>query len=176
MGGKGFEPIQLSEKAVQRFLSHFGFLKQSLKIPGFFSIQSANNFPADCGLASSASSFAALTNAALALGKDLSVEKDWVESLLPEQKAEFSRRGSGSSCRSFFEPLCLWTVRGVEKVEIPRSEWLHSVVVVEAGKKMVSSSEAHQRVTSSQLFKGRPERAELRLKALIESLQMQNRV
>ncbi len=170
----GFEPIKLSEKGAQRFLSHFLFLKETLKIPGFYKISSANNFPSDCGLASSASSFAALTEATIQLGRELSVEKTWVESLTDSDKAELSRKGSGSSCRSFFAPLALWTERGVEKVDVPRSRWHHLVVIVEAEKKLVSSSEAHKRVSTSLLFKGRPERAEARLSSLTEALRLQN--
>jgi diphosphomevalonate decarboxylase len=171
---EGFEPLNLSEKASSRFLTHFQFLKRTLKIPGSYLVRSANTFPSDCGLASSASSFAALTRAAVELGKDASVEKEWVEALTPSEQAELSRQGSGSSCRSFFSPFGLWTERGVEVLDLPRSRWLHSVVVVEAGKKEVSSSEAHRRVSESLLFQGRPDRAETRLARLMESLKSQN--
>src|ERR1700722_5583096 len=66
--------VRLSAKGEARFLKFFGWLKQELSIQGNFLIQSANNFPSDCGLASSASSFAALTKAVmLASGQDLTV-------------------------------------------------------------------------------------------------------
>ena len=57
-------PIALSQKSKDRFLKHFQFLRSEAGVEGAFLIESANNFPADCGLASSASSFAALTLAA----------------------------------------------------------------------------------------------------------------
>src|SRR5262245_57856701 len=57
----GFEPLQLSETGLKKFLGHLERLKAHWKIPGHHRVLSANNFPADCGLASSASSFAALT-------------------------------------------------------------------------------------------------------------------
>lgn len=168
-----FRGIELSEKGKARFLKHFGFLKDQLKIPGYYSISSANNFPSDCGLASSASSFAALTRAAVALAKEVSLEKEEAEALSLREQAELSRQGSGSSCRSFLSPFALWTERGVESVSVPRASWHHSVIVVEAGKKEISSSEAHVRVSESLLFQGRPERAEVRLKSLIEALSLQ---
>lgn len=173
LDAEGFTPLQLSESGSQRFLKHFAFLKQTLKIPGNYRILSANSFPSDCGLASSASSFAALTRAAVELGKQVSIERDWVESLTEAEHAELSRQGSGSSCRSFLSPFALWTERGVEPVNLPRPQWLHSVVIVESEKKDVSSSQAHKRVSESLLFKGRPERAEHRLEKLIEVLTLQ---
>lgn len=166
--------LNLSEKGRQRFLKHFEFLKSTLKIPGHYVLRSGNNFPSDCGLASSASSFAALTQAALILGRECSVEKDWVESLSLSERAELSRRGSGSSCRSFVGPFALWTERGVEEVRLPRSNWHHSVIVVEDRQKEISSSEAHKKVTESLLFQGRAERAQVRLQQLLEALQIQN--
>jgi diphosphomevalonate decarboxylase len=47
---------------------------------------------------------------------------------------------------------------------------IHQVVVVDESLKQVSSSKAHERVTTSLLFKGRPERAEERLSSLKSAL------
>lgn len=157
--------INLNEKSKQRFLSHFAFLKQKLSIKGFYQIESANNFPSDCGLASSASSFAALTKAACALSQN---------EIAIHEMAELSRHGSGSSCRSFFAPWALWFSEGVRPMEFPIGELHHQVVVVESAKKLVSSSEAHLRVIHSDLFPGRPERAEKRLASLIEAFRSED--
>jgi len=62
---------QLSEQGVQRFLKHFNFLKAEFGLHKNFVIQSGSNFPSDCGLASSASSFAALTMATFEAAKEL---------------------------------------------------------------------------------------------------------
>lgn len=150
----------LSEKSKQRFLQHFAFLKQKLDIPKNYLIESVNNFPSDCGLASSASSFAALTKAAVLLSQ---------KPIDSKESAALSQKGSGSSCRSFFSPWSLWHSEGVRPLEFPQGKLNHQVVVVEARKKTVSSSEAHQRVADSDLFLARPERAEKRLSALIEA-------
>ena len=159
----GFLPIQLSAFSIDRYLSFFSVLKNELGIQGHFLVRSANNFASDCGIASSASSFAALTEATVRLSK-----KD----LALAEMAELSRRGSGSSGRSFFEKYGVWDHDGFFEAQGP--ELLHLVVVATKDKKGVSSSEAHRRVSSSLLFDGRPERAEQRLKSLIRSFETQD--
>ena len=163
---KGLVAIDLSENGQRRFLKHFQFLKETFGIKGHFLVRSANNFPADCGIASSASSFAALTMAAY----DLALNSELIQEMSLEQLAVLSQKGSGSSCRSFFSPWGLWDLDGAKEIllEVPRLH--HALILAEPTKKHVSSSEAHRRVSTSELFAGRPERAELRLMELIHSL------
>lgn len=159
-------PTKLSEKGRARYLAHFESLRRELGFRGNVVIKSGNNFPSDCGLASSASSFAALTLAAGALA-----ELQGRPKVSREHLAKLSRQGSGSSCRSFFGPWARWDQDGtVSSVEALTGSLLHMVVVAEGTKKSVSSSEAHQRVTTSALFAGRPERAEKRLSDFILAL------
>lgn len=165
-------PVSLSEKSKERFLKHFQFLKTTFEVDGFFTVRSGNNFPSDCGLASSASSFAALTLAAFEMAKDQSRNKIKVESLSLEDLSVLSRKGSGSSCRSLFAPWALWKSEGAESLKFPYDLLLHDVLILEEHKKEVSSSEAHKRVTSSLLFTGRAERAEARLKNLVAALNL----
>ncbi len=166
--GKTFEPLALSEKGSTRFLAHLAMLKQHFGFEGFFHVRSANGFPSDCGLASSASSFAALTKVACeALSKLTNKPLPSVD-----QAANFSRLGSGSSCRSFFAPWSVWEPSKVTDVPELASfgDLLHQVVVVDERVKAVSSSEAHQRVTTSELFLGRPERADKRVAEFVTAL------
>lgn len=164
--------ILLTEKGRDKYLSHFQFLKIEFKIEGFFEIESANNFPSDCGLASSASSFAALTL----------VTHDWFiknsagtkRAYLNKELAKMSQKGSGSSCRSFFSPWALWYSTGAESIQVPYKNLKHQVLLCDESVKQVSSSEAHIRVLTSDLFKGRVERAEARLQKLVESLRAEN--
>ena len=93
---KSFVAPELSSKGRQKFLDHFARLKEAWGIEGNFLIRSANNFPSDCGLASSASSFAALTRATAVLRQELTGKETSVE-----EQSRWSRQGSGSSCRSF---------------------------------------------------------------------------
>ena len=164
--GEGLTEIHLSQKGRERFLKHLGRVKEAWNFNGSFLVRSANDFPSDCGLASSASSFAALTKvAALALNELCEIKIDDRRRL-----ADLSRQGSGSSCRSFFSPWSLWSATGADSVELPFHDLIHQVVIVEDARKAVSSSEAHVRVASSLLFEGRPQRAEQRLQSLLETL------
>jgi diphosphomevalonate decarboxylase len=158
----------LSEQGRERFLKHFLFLKKEFKLENQnFVIRSANSFASDCGLASSASSFAALTYAAANINPDINIADK-------RALAELSRQGSGSSCRSFFKPWSLWGKEGAGEIELPLANLKHAVFLAKEDKKSVSSSEAHKRVTTSLLFRGRIERAEERLKNLIEALRSRN--
>lgn len=166
-------PIELSEKGRAKFLSHFARLKQEFKLQGFFEIESANNFPSDCGLASSASSYAALTLAAYEVYLQTAPGMAG-PSFRAEQLAGLSQLGSGSSCRSFFSPWAIWLPTGAEKIELPYKNLKHQVLLCDEHIKSVSSSDAHRRVLTSDLFKGRTERCEERLKNLIGSLRSEN--
>jgi diphosphomevalonate decarboxylase len=162
---EGLPVLALSDTGREKFLAHFARLKGHWQIPGFYNVRSGNNFPSDCGLASSASSFAALTRATYELARCL----ERVGEVSPVELSRLSRGGSGSSCRSLFSPWALWRGEGAEPLTI---DWplQHAVIVVHGGKKAVSSSQAHARVSSSLLFEGRPERAEIRLQTLIAAL------
>lgn len=161
------EKLELSEKGQQRFLKHFQNLKSKWEVTGSFLIESGNNFPSDCGLASSASSFAALTLAAAEMFQQIKPHGWGTDKRV---LSELSRQGSGSSCRSLFGPWSLWQEEYAQPMNIPVADMHHIVVVVEASKKEVSSSEAHKLVTTSPRFDGRVERAEIRLRDLIQAL------
>lgn len=163
----GFQPMELSEIGLKKFLEHFARLKVEFGVHGFHKIRSANNFPSDCGLASSASSYAALTKATWELAVKTSAVAARDENA--HDLSALSRAGSGSSCRSFFSPWSIWRGPGADKVDL-NLRLLHAVVVVEDQKKTVSSSQAHQRIQSSLLFTQRPERAALRLEELLPAL------
>lgn len=159
-------PMQLSEQGKSRFLQHLQFLKQKFHCSKTFIVKSVNNFPADCGLASSASSYAALTKVAcLALA-----EITQCETLSNLEMAQLSQQGSGSSCRSFYSPWCIWQENIIKSIELPYQTLLHQIIVVDQEKKSVSSSDAHKRVQTSALYNGRKERAEDRLANLLQAL------
>ena len=162
--GSGLESISLSQKGVTKFLNHLNRLKVHWGLKQSFLVKSANNFPSDCGLASSASSFAALTLAVYEAAKELGGVKE-----TPESLSKLSRQGSGSSCRSFFSPWAIWELEGAHPIELPQNQLLHATLVLENGIKSVSSSEAHVRVASSLCFTDRSERAVLRLEQLLKA-------
>ncbi|HPI40634.1 MAG TPA: diphosphomevalonate decarboxylase [Pseudobdellovibrionaceae bacterium] len=158
--------LKLSLKSVERFLKHFQFLKKYWGIQGWHQLESANNFPSDCGIASSASSFAALTFATAQLLPSLKVTN--------KELADLSQKGSGSSCRSFFSPWSMWSETGADAIDLKIQKLHHCVVMADQEKKSISSSKAHELVLTSPHFKGRQARAEQRLEKLIYSLNHQD--
>lgn len=161
----GYADPHLNAKGMERFLKHASMLKKHFGIEGNFLVRSANDFPGDCGLASSASSFAALTMAFGAWAKEYKGQP-----ASPAELAALSQKGSGSSCRSFFTPWALWSKEEVVAPELGYADLIHQVVVVHEERKEVSSSEAHKRVAASSLFLGRPERATQRCAHLMKAL------
>ena len=162
----GYPELKLSETGLKKFTDHLDRVGQIYESPFKFRIRSANDFPSDCGLASSASSFAALTRVAVQAFSQLTGRP----ALTVSEQAKLSRAGSGSSCRSFFAPFALWQDEGAEEIDVGISKLLHQAIVVGAEKKPVTTSQAHLRVTSSSLFVGRPQRAEQRLNDLVKAL------
>lgn len=164
------EPLHLSAAAQARFLKHLAFLKLEFGYSGAFILRSTNNFPLGSGLASSASSFAALTKCAVLALSELTGQE------LPalEKQAALSRQGSGSSCRSFFAPWALWRDDTVQRIDFPYKQLIHQVILVDHREKKVSSSEAHARVLTSPDYGGRSARAETRLKLLENAFEAQD--
>lgn len=166
----GLNPVELPKSAQVRYLKHLSLLKELFNFKGGFIVRSTNNFPWGSGLASSASSFAALTKCALRALSELTSQE------LPDvqHQANLSRLGSGSSCRSFFSPWALWDENGVREVSFPYTKLIHQVIIIDHGVKEVSSSEAHLRVQTSTNYKNRAKSAIYNLKILVDSLNSQD--
>ncbi len=139
-----------------------------------FEIRSANTFPAASGIASSASAFAALTLAGAAACAGDMAEFEQVWSARPEFRravAQVSRRGSGSSCRSFEGTWVKWQNDEARAVPSTLAGYVDLVLLVASGRKAVSSSKAHAAVLGSPLWNGRPERANARVAELLRGLE-----
>lgn len=162
-----FPGMELTEKGEHKFLTHFKRIKKIFGLEThYFVIRSGNNFPSDCGIASSASSFAALTLGAVKALETFHATKK----LSTAEIADLSRQGSGSSCRSLYPCWVEWTESGVQPITSRMTSLFHMVVLVSDAVKKVSSSEAHQLVKSSSLMRGRPERAEERFRLLKDEI------
>ena len=165
--------VLLSEEEQKRFLTFFKFLKNFFKIPGQYEISSQNNFPKSTGIASSASSFCALTFATYKLAQEKSlIDKKKIKLVTKQVLANLSRVGSGSSCRSFFSPWCIWNNYKIYLFSNSFENLDHQLILIDPGKKKVSSSLAHKKVITSPKFKGRPERAHHRMSALQSALKL----
>lgn len=166
----GGAEFNLSLPGQKRYIEHLIRLKHYFGYEGGFLIQSNTNFPQGSGLASSASSFAALTKAAVMALSELTQKP------LPsiEEQAQLSRLGSGSSCRSFFAPWALWEGERVSAIDLPYNNLIHEAIIVSNQEKKIASSEAHKRVKSSPYYQLRIQRAKDNLKVLLEALQAQD--
>jgi diphosphomevalonate decarboxylase len=160
----------LAQRGQDRFISHLQRIKNHFGYSGHFHIKSNNNFPYGSGLASSASSFAALTRCAVLAISELT------HKAMPSiaEQARLSRLGSGSSCRSFYSPWALWNEDEVCAVDLPYYELIHQVIVISNQEKQVSSSEAHKRVRTSASYLTRSVRAQERLTSLLQAFKAQN--
>jgi diphosphomevalonate decarboxylase len=160
------DEMKLGPPAASRFLRHLKNIKRIFNYNGFFRVKSRSNFPHSAGIASSSSSFAALTKCAITAVCQIK----GITQPSCEEMSEISREASGASCRSFFSPWSLWDCKGARKIDLKIGELNHDLILIDQNPKGISSSEAHERIKSSPLFVGRPQRAEKRLADLVDSL------
>lgn len=145
---------------LKKALKHLKFLSKELNFPQTVYIQSANEFPAGCGIASSASGLASLTLASLAAWTSSSTFEE-LEShgFSRERIAHLSRMGSGSAGRSLWGGFVEWT-RGLESHTqslsqvFPSTHWnlRDCVLIVSDSEKAISSTEGHKLASTSPIF------------------------
>lgn len=159
-----------SEMARKRVSLHLDALRRRLGIGLFAHVDSRNNFPMGAGIASSASSFAALTLAAVhAAGAELG----------ERELSALARLGSGSASRSIPSGFVEWTTGNTHEESFAfsiagRDHWelTDVIAVVSSGHKDVGSREGHTSASTSEFQHARVETAGTRLhecrRALLE--------
>ena len=160
------EKTPLTTQEQQKALSHIERLKKHYQANDLhLDITSYNEFPASCGLASSASSMAAITKAVVTL----ICQKQQKPEPETQTLAQLSQLGSGSSCRSFFGPFALW--HGNQKASLGCPINIHHrVIMLSSHEKKIKSSEAHKIISASQDLPQRIQRANKRVADLIPAL------
>jgi diphosphomevalonate decarboxylase len=136
-------------------------VRQMARMKQFARVESRNNFPTGTGIASSASSFAALALAAsAAAGLDLE----------QADLSRLARHGSGSACRSIPGGFVEWSVGGSDADSIavsfaPPEHWdlADCIAVVSTEHKRTGSSEGHALAATSLLQPARLEDTPRRL-------------
>jgi diphosphomevalonate decarboxylase len=149
-------------------------------------IKSHNTFPHSAGIASSASSFGAL---ALALcDMERSLFGTLAEDAAFFEKASFmARLGSGSACRSVYGGFALWGRTDILKLSTNESaislntfihpvfaDYCDSILVIDSGKKEVSSSAGHRLMEHHPFASARVNQVHDNLKKILDSLQTGN--
>src|SRR4051812_709704 len=169
-------PQRATGRGLERVLAQLGRLRALAGVGWHARVTSANNFPSDAGIASSAAAFAALTLAGVAaLGLDLDERalSLWTR-----------RSGSGSACRSIPTGYAEWRVPAgtfdarkwdAESYAFslaPPEHWALAdvVAVVDAGVKKIGSAENHQLAATSAYFPARLAELPARLAATRDAI------
>jgi len=155
-------------RALERVSAHLDVIRERLNLSMRASVLSANNFPMGTGIASSASSFAALTAAAVAAaGAQLS----------ERELTTLARRGSGSASRSVPSGFVQWNkgdsheTSYADTIAAPDYWDIVDVIAVVSGShKAVGSTEGHQSASTSDLQAGRVAGADERLRICTEAI------
>jgi diphosphomevalonate decarboxylase len=152
--------ISSSEQPTHKAFKHLDFLCNQLKVSRPLIIETKNTFPSDCGIASSASGYGALTLAAVSALLDADSMDDLdSQGVSMETLSNWARMGSGSSCRSFFGGYVIWnrgTTSSTQEVTqlATQDHWplCDVIVLLSDAKKPMSSSDAHLAAWGSPFF------------------------
>jgi diphosphomevalonate decarboxylase len=159
---------QETGQALKRVSEQLDVLRKRLDITSKAQVESSNNFPMGAGIASSASSFAALTVAAVkAANMDLS----------ERELTTLARIGSGSASRSVPSGFVQWHKGTSHETSFaesvaPPDHWglVDLITIISSGHKTVGSREGHTSASTSDLQEARVARAEKRLETCIDAL------
>lgn len=148
-------------QALRRVVRHLDIIRARLDLKQHAQITSSNNFPMGAGIASSASSFAALTLAAVAAAGVTLTERELTT---------LARLGSGSAARSIPAGFVEWIAGSTHESSYAQtiadaSDWhlVDVVAVVSTGHKAVGSEAGHPTARTSDLQNARVSGAVKRL-------------
>lgn len=178
----GGTEIPSEHPKAQRIWAHVNLLRQ---IHGTqkcgLEITTANTFPSDCGIASSASGFAALTLGVLGFLTGSRTTRELEERIAFDELAHLVRLGSGSACRSLRGGFVQWERSDSAKTQrviqhFGEEHWALSdvIVLIDQGHKPLSSSEAHARVPTSLLFTPRLAGIGERTRSLLRAMELRD--
>jgi diphosphomevalonate decarboxylase len=144
---KSFEPKIIN--FFQRIQEYSGFLN-TYKIK----IATENTFPHSSGIASSASAMASIAICIMEIEK--SINPKMTNDYYYKKASFLARLGSGSACRSITDQVVLWGNTsdyressnyygvGISDVHSIFKDFQDAILLVDAGKKAISSSQGHQ--------------------------------
>jgi diphosphomevalonate decarboxylase len=151
--------------ARRKTLNHLQRLKHQSAVSHLFDdssflVVSTNTFPKGCGIASSASGFAALTLATVWATCNSSSPDVLAQNGFSREVLEYlARMGSGSATRSLYGGIVGWSRGTTAETQMVNQfsafndlNWHDIVIIVSDVEKTVSSSEAHKLAWTSPLF------------------------
>ncbi len=156
------------DKALLRVSQHLQRIRDRLKIDMFASVESTNNFPMGTGIASSASSFAALTLAAVTAAN---------ETLSERELSSIARCGSGSASRSIPSGYAEWHYGDSHEssyaetfAEADHWDLVDVIAIISREHKKTGSFAGHATADTSILQNSRVNNTEERLKLVKDSI------
>lgn len=148
-------------RSLERVSKHLDTIRKRLGLSEYTRVFSTNNFPMGAGIASSASSFAALTLAAVAAAGFTMPERELTT---------LARLGSGSASRSIPGGFVEWHAGHSHETSYaesfaPKDHWdlVDVVAIVSEAHKVVGSTEGHHSAVTSDLQFARVNGAEKRV-------------
>jgi diphosphomevalonate decarboxylase len=144
-----------------------------------FKIESSNTFPHSTGIASSASSFCALSACFISIKKELNYKIEEFD----KEVSNLSRLGSGSACRSVYKGVTVWgetnlLKKSSDNYAIPINNEVHKIfgnyhddiLIVDENKKSVSSSVGHNLMDKNPFRKEKYKQSNINLKVILNAL------
>lgn len=158
---------------------HISRIKNTLGRNAHLSITSDNSFPSDCGIASSASGFCALTLSCTAALLDTDKWDDLAAyGATRTQLSHMARLGSGSACRSIYGGYVKWEAGNSASEQRVQQSWTDEhwaladvIVVLSSVPKPTPSSIAHQAAWASPLFQPRLAGISSRMQIITNAIQ-----
>jgi diphosphomevalonate decarboxylase len=159
-------------------LKHIEHLQKLLSFSEPLQFRTHNEFPASCGIASSASGLGALTLAAIAAWtRSSNFDELASKGFGLERLADLARLGSGSACRSFWGGMVHWqrSEHAASQMVAPianSTSWAlrDAIVILDANEKSISSSDGHRAAWTSPQFSDRLARLPQRTSAILEAI------
>ncbi len=161
-----------------KIYSFIRLAKEAFGMTESLKITSMNTFPQSCGIASSASGYAALTLAICGLSFGAkSIEEIQSKGWSMERLSQLARMGSGSACRSLLPGFVHWQLEqenNQQKVISLKSRLnvVDIIAVVDSSEKKISSSAGHLNAWTSPLFSTRLAGIEEKIAQLTNAIQV----
>lgn len=165
---------------IEKIIRHLAHSRSYL-LDYTFKINSTNTFPHSAGIASSASSMAALSMALNIMHERITQTK--LENI-DQKNSTLARTMSGSACRSIYFPWALWGEHlslGIGNndhsipLKFPAIPHLgDSILVIDKNPKKISSSQGHLRFQNHDFYTSRVNQANIRMYHLIHHLKLGN--
>ena len=171
------QSLDQNDKRFLRIKDFLDWIKKKEGFVGGLEIKTHNSFYSDCGIASSASGFGALSISSILTWTNSRNFQELLSKGFNMKKLEdISRIGSGSSCRSFVPGFAHWK-RGVspedqsvEQIEDHNWSLSDTIVVVSRLKKKVSSRQGHKLSVQSPYFDQRLIEVKTRIERILEAI------